>query len=69
MFTLVHMIPYVRTDVAISTSQGNLPLFLREETRRFRPIWQEGYRDQAEKDSRNSLLITTQVLGAFGSHG
>jgi hypothetical protein len=51
------MIPYIRTGVAVSTGQGNLPLFLRKESRRFRPIWQESYRDQAKEDSGNPLLI------------
>ena len=52
------MIPRIRSGIAVGTSQSNLPLILRQETRLFRPIWQEKYRDKAKQDSRNPLLKT-----------
>ena len=45
-FTLVYMISYIPTSIAIGSSQSNLPLFLREELRRFWSIRQESYRDE-----------------------
>jgi hypothetical protein len=45
-FTLVHMIAYITTSIAIGPSQGKLPLFLREEIRRFWSIWQKKYGDE-----------------------
>ena len=62
------MVSRIRAGVAVSPGQCNLSLFLRKETRLFRPIWQEKYRDYAKQDSRDSLLInrSTTVPEAVG---
>ena len=51
------MVSRIRAGVAVSPGKCNLSLFLRKETRLFRPIWQEKYRDHAKQDSRDSLLV------------
>jgi hypothetical protein len=45
-FTLVYMIAYIPTGIAIGTGQCELPLFLREKLRRFWSIWQESQSDE-----------------------
>lgn len=66
-FTLVYMIAYIPTSIAIGTSQRKLPLFLREKLRRFWSIWQESYSDDTKKNRRNALA-GVEVTKGRNSH-